>query len=182
MALLKVLITGVVLEVLSSVAETKFDQLGFALIPFYAKQKNTPNMLSTDCKVDSGANRTTISSNWLMQLGYDENWIKSGKRLEGNARPTLASGLPLDDCYEVILPEIHIGEWVGYNRPVLTSLSVPFKFLLGTDSMQFFNWNFDFENGVCRFDLIPGKRKLLFNRKEQSIHAIDEVKQGKVSK
>ena len=139
-------------------------------------------MLSIDYKVDTGANCTTISKNWLMQLGFDDDWIKAGKRLVGNARPTVASGQPLDDCYEVILPEIHIGGWVGYNWPVLTILSVPFKFLLGTDSMQFFNWNFDYENGVCRFDLIPGKRKLLFNQKEQSIHALDDAehKQGKV--
>ena len=41
--------------------------------------------------------------------------------------------------------------------------------------MQYFNWDFDYENGVCRYNLIPGKRKLLFNQKEQSIHAIDEV-------
>jgi len=46
---------------------------------------------------------------------------------------------------------------------------------LGTDSMQFFNWSFDYEKGVCGFDLIPSKRKLLFNRQEQSIHAIDET-------
>jgi len=65
---------------------------------------------------------------------------------------------------------------------MLTSLSVPFKFLLGTDSMRFFNWNFNYENGICRFELIPGKRKLLFNQKEQSIHAIDDVehKQGEI--
>ena len=161
-------------------AETKFNQLGFALIPLYARHKDTPTMLSVDYKVDTGANCTTINKNWLIELGYDENWIKSGKRLEGNARPTVASGQPLDDCYEVILPEIHIGGWVGYNWPVLTSLSAPFKFLLGTDSMQFFNWHFDYENGVCRFDLISGKRKLLFNQKEQSIHAVDDTehKQG----
>jgi hypothetical protein len=134
-------------------------------------------MSSEDYKVDTGANCTTISKDWLALLGYDEDWIKTGKHLEGDARPTLASGLPLDDCYEVILPEIHIGDWVGYNWPVLTCLSVPFKFLLGTDSMQFFNWHFDYENGVCKFDLIPNKRRLLFNQKEQSIHAIDEVEQ-----
>ena len=162
-------------------AEIKFNQLGFAIIPLYAKRKGTPTMSSEDYKVDTGANCTTISKDWLLELGYGENWIKTGKRLEGNARPTVASGLPLDDCYEVILPEIHIGECVGYNWPVLTSLSVPFKFLLGTDSMQFFNWHFDYEKGVCRFDLIPDKRKLLFNQKEQSVHAIDyaEQKQGK---
>ena len=89
----------------------------------------------------------------------------------------MASGLPIDDCYEVILPEIQIGEWVSYNWRVLTSLSVPFKFLLGTDSMQFLNWYFDYENGVCRFDIILSKRKLLFNQKEQSIHAIDDTEQ-----
>jgi hypothetical protein len=156
------------------VAEIKFDPLGFAMIPFYAKHKDMPTMFSELYKVDTGANCTTINRYWLFDLGYDENWIKAGKRLEGDARPTVASGLPLDDCYEVILPEIHIGGWVGYNWPVLTSLSVPFKFLLGTDSMQFFNWHFDYGKRVCKFELIPSKRRLLFNKKEQSIHAIDE--------
>ncbi|MCL2225413.1 MAG: retropepsin-like domain-containing protein [Defluviitaleaceae bacterium] len=156
-------------------AEIKFNVLGFVVTPLYAKQKDTPSMLSRDYKIDTGANCTTINKDWLLELGYDENWIKSGKRLDGDARPTVASGLHLDDCYEVILPEIHIGEWVGYNWPVITSLSMPFKFLLGTDSMQFFNWHFDYENGVCKFDLIPNKRKLLFNQKEQSIHAIDNI-------
>jgi len=157
------------------VAKIKFDQLGFAVIPLYVKQSGTSTMLSKDYKIDTGANCTTISKDWLLDLGYNKNWIKSGKRLEGDARPTVASGLPVDDCYEVILPEIQIGGWVGYNWPVLTSLSLPFKFLLGTDSMQFFNWHFDYENGVCKFDLIPNKRKLLFNQKEQSIHAIDSL-------
>jgi hypothetical protein len=139
-------------------------------------------MAPVDYKVDTGANCTTIGSKRLLELGYDSDWIRTGKRLEGNARPTVASGLPVDDCYEIILPEIHIGDWVGYNWPFMTSLSVPFKFLLGTDSMQFFNWQFNYEKGVCKFELIPDKRKLLFNQKEQSIHAIDETekKQGKV--
>ena len=155
-------------------AEVKFNQLGFAIISLYARHKDTPIMFMRDYKIDTGANCTTINKDWLFELGFGEDWIKSGNRLEGIARPTLASGLPLDDCYQVLLPEIHIGGWVGYNWPVTTSLSVPFKFLLGTDSMQFFNWHFDYENGICNFDLIPGKRKLLFNQKEQSIHAIDK--------
>ena len=156
-------------------AEIKFSEVGFAIIPFYVKGNNAPTMFSKYYKVDTGANCTTISKDWLFDLGYDENWIKSGKLLEGDARPTVASGMPLNDCYEVMLPEIHVGSWVGYNWPVITSLSVPFKFLLGTDSMQFFNWHFDYENGICAFELIPGKRKLLFNQKEQSIHTIDET-------
>ena len=154
--------------------EIRFNQLGFALFRLYAKPRHTATMPYVFYKVDSGANCTTISRDWLSELGYDENWIKSGKLLSGAARPTVASGLSVEDCYEVILPEIRIGDWVGYNWPFMTSLSVPFKLLLGTDSMQFFNWIFDYENGVCKFDLIPGKRKLLFNQQEQSIHAIDE--------
>ena len=162
-------------------AEIKLTELGFAITPLYARQSDMPTMLSEDFKIDTGANCTTINKRWLSELGFGDDWIKTGRRLEGNARPTVASGLPLDDCYEVILPEIRIGEWVGYNWPVLTSLSLPFKFLLGTDSMKFFNWNFDYESNVCRFDLIPNKRKLLFNQKEQSIHSINDIehKQGK---
>ena len=95
--------------------EIKFTELGFAIVSLYVRQKGTPTMLSESFKVDTGANCTTINKDWLLELGYDENWIKTGKRLEGNARLTVASGLPLDDCYEVILPEIHIGGRVGYN-------------------------------------------------------------------
>ena len=157
-----------------SVHEVKLNRLGFAIMRVYIRPKNIPTMRYVDYKVDTGANCTTISHSRLLELGYDESWIKSGKLLKDNARPTVASGIALDDCYEVVLPEIKIGDWVGYNWPVLTSISVPFRFLLGTDSMQFFNWHFDYEHGVCRFDLIPGKRKLLFNKMEQSIHAVDE--------
>jgi hypothetical protein len=80
--------------------------------------------------------------------------------------------------YRYSYGQIRIGDWVGYNWPVLTSPDFQFKFLLGTDSMQFFNWYFDYENNVCRFSLIPGKRKLLFNQQEQSIHAVDDAVKG----
>ena len=96
-------------------AEIRFNKLGFAIIPLYARRKDTATMFSERYKVDTGANCITISKDWLLELGYDENWIKLGKRLEGANRPTVASGIPIDDCYEVILPEIHIGGWVGYN-------------------------------------------------------------------
>ena len=155
--------------------EFAFDKSGFAYLPVDIKPRYTSLMHSVMFKVDSGANCTTISSTQLLTLGYDEDWIRSGKLLAGNARPTLASGLAVDDCFEVILPEIRIGDWVGYNWPFIASISVPFRFLLGTDSMQFFNWHFDYENGVCKFSLIPGMRKLLFNQREQSIHEVDEM-------
>ena len=156
-------------------AEVRLNQIGFAIIPVYMKPRHAHVMRRVGYKVDTGANCTTICSELLLELGFDEHWIKSGRLLMGNARPTVASGHPVDDCYEIILPEIHIGDNVGYNWPFLTSLSVPFKFLLGTDTMHFFNWSFDYECGVCKFDLIPGKRNLLFNSQEQSIHSIDDI-------
>ena len=156
--------------------EIRLNPDGFAFINIDVKPCNLLTMTRVRYKIDTGANCTTIGRRRLFELGYDDDWIKSGKLLTGDDRPTVASGLPIDDCYQVILPEIRIGDWVGYNWPMLTSLSVPFKFLLGTDSMRFFNWYFDYENGVCKFNLIQGKRKLLFNSKEQSIHAIDDIK------
>ena len=163
-------------------AELPLDQYGFAVFPLYIKPRNSPTMAYTDYKVDTGANCTTISYEWLYTLGYGRDWIEAGKRLEGNTRPTVASGVPLEDCYQIILPEIHLGNWVGYNWPFITSLGVSFRFLLGTDSMSFFNWCFDYDKGICRFDLIPKKRSLLFNQKEQSIHSIgDSKKIGRAS-
>lgn len=157
--------------------EIKLSMDGFAFISIDIKPKGSTTMVRISYKVDTGANCTTIGMHRLLELGYDEEWVKAGRLLIGHNRPTVASGLPVDDCYEIILPEIRIGDWVGYNWPMLTSLSVPFKFLLGTDSMRFFNWHFDYENNICKFELIPGKRKLLFNQKEQSIHAIDDTEQ-----
>ena len=158
------------------VADVRFSPLGFAYVRFFIKHSNTPLMTDLPYKVDSGANSTTINTYTLHRLGYDDNWVKAGKQLVGTERPTVATGEPIDNCYIITLPEIQLGGYVGYNWPFLVSLhkKIQFKLLLGTDSMQFFNWNFDYENAVCNFDLIPGKRKLLFNQKEQSIHAIDE--------
>jgi hypothetical protein len=154
------------------VAEVGINKFGFVLINLYAKRKDTSVMSYALYKVDTGANLTTISSEKLLELGYDEDWIKSGTLLEGDNRPTLAAGEPVDDCYRVVLPEINIGGFVGYNWPFVTSPSASFRLLIGTDTMRFFNWVFDYENNVCRFDLIPGKRQLLFNQAEQSVHSV----------
>ena len=148
---------------------------GFAFVDIEIKPMNTQTMARLRYKIDTGANCTTISCTELENLGYDKNWIKTGKLLVNDERPIAATGLPVDDCYIITIPQIQIGEWVGYNWPFMTSLSVPFKCLLGTDSMKFFNWNFDYARNICTFRLIPGKRKLLFNQTEQSIHSLDEI-------
>ena len=156
-------------------AEIVLDSLGFAYVRFYIKPSYSPQMRDLPYKVDTGANSTTISREALQGFGYDDNWVKSGIQLTGSERPTVATGEPIDDCYITTLPEIQLGGYVGYNWPFLVSLNekIQFRLLLGTDSMQFFNWDFCYGKGICCFDLIPGRRKLLFNQKEQSIHAIE---------
>jgi hypothetical protein len=152
------------------VREIIIDADGFTILPVDFKPKEGITMKTTHYKADTGANCSTISREWLAELGYDEEWIKLGKP----SYPTLASGAIVADCYEVVIPQIRIGDWVGYNWPFLTSLTIPFRLLLGTDSMQFFNWHFDYEHDICRFGIIPGKQRLLFNQKTQAIHELAE--------
>ena len=161
----------------NTVAEVNFDTLGFAYVRLHIKPRNAQAMKDIPYKVDTGANSTTINKDALQILGYDEIWVKTGRLLTGSEKPTVATGEPIDNCYIIALPEIQLGGYVGYNWPFLVSLNDKFQFrlLLGTDSMQYFNWDFDYENCVCRFALIPGKRKLLFNQKEQSIHDVGEA-------
>ena len=132
-----------------SVAEVRFNKLGFAYVRFFIKPSDKPMMLDHPYKVDTGANSTTISKKALQNLGFDDNWVKLGKQLVESERPTVATGEPIDNCYMIALPEIQLGGYVGYNWPFLVSLNddIQFRLLLGTDTMQFFNWEFDYENG-----------------------------------
>jgi hypothetical protein len=112
------------------VHEIRINLEGFAFVYIDIKPNNSLTMERVRYKVDTGANCTTISKKRLSELGYDENWIKSGALLKGADRPTAATGLPINDCYVVKLPEIRIGEWVGYNWPFMTCLSVPFNYAI----------------------------------------------------
>ena len=158
-------------------AEVRFDKFGFALVRVWIGKKSGFKKEQLLYKVDTGANVTTISRDWLNQLGYDDNWIKTGRLLVGDERPSVATGEPVDNCYEVILPEIRIGIWTGPNWPFIVSLdkNIQFRLLFGTNSMRFFSWALDFERGVFRYEAIPNKRQSLFNGQEQSIHSIDNV-------
>jgi len=51
-----------------SVADVKLDSLGFAFVRFYIKPNNTLEMRHLPYKVDTGANRTTISKNMLLAV------------------------------------------------------------------------------------------------------------------
>ena len=61
--------------------ETKFSSLGFAFIYLDIKPRFSSTMKRVQYKVDTGANCTTISTEELIELGFDADWIKSGVNL-----------------------------------------------------------------------------------------------------
>jgi hypothetical protein len=55
----------------------------------YIKPKNSTAMLPIDYKIDTGANCTTIGNDFLYELGYDSDWIKTGQLLTNPERPVI---------------------------------------------------------------------------------------------
>jgi hypothetical protein len=159
-------------------AESKFGEYGFAVLRVYLMPSETltkPYLLQY--KIDSGANVTTITHKRLNDTGYDDAWIKKGLLLVGDERPSVATGVYVENCFKVVVPEIRIGTWVGRNWPFVVNMNegADFRLLFGTDSMQFFKWVFDYESGVFRYEAIVGKTAPIFGQQDQSIHSVDEV-------
>ena len=156
----------------------KIDDNGFTIIRVWIQPKCEAIYEYIDCKIDSGANRTTIDLKTLKLLGFDENWIKeNGKLLVGDECPSVATGEAIDDCYSICLPEVRIGKYTGKNWHFIVSLNkrIHFRYLFGTDSMQFFNWNFNFEKNVCEYNAIENKERVLFNKQNQVVSALDDI-------
>lgn len=160
-------------------AKIKIDAAGFVNLRVYVIPRDKPMDSYLQFKVDSGANSTTISKAKLHELGYDDEWIKQGKLLKGKECPSTATGEVITDCYRVVVPEIRLGIWTGRNWSFLVRLNddekQQFRLLFGTDSMRFFNWFFDYKNGVCDYDGLVDTRYPLFNQQEQSIHSVDDI-------
>jgi hypothetical protein len=158
-------------------AEIQLNEHGFAVLRVWVQHRDSSVMSYLPYKVDTGANRTTINQKQLHLLGYNDDWIRGGYKLTGLERPEVATGKRIDNCYRVVLPEIRVGVWRGINWPFLVSLDdqVQFRLLFGTDSMQFFKWELDYERMTCGYEAVQGKRVLLFNQTEQSVHALDAV-------
>ena len=156
----------------------KINDNGFVIVRVWIQPRSKAVYDIIDYKIDTGANRTTINLKTLELLGFDENWIKSnGKLLTGDECPSVATGDAIDDCYSICLPEIRIGKYTGINWHFIVSLNkhIQFRYLFGTDSMQFFKWNFDFENNICDYNVIKNKERVLFNKQYQSVSALDNI-------
>jgi len=136
--------------------QIKFASRGSVFIELSAKNRITLDLVNFLYMVDTGATCTTIGRKQLHCLGYDDNWIKTtGEKLPERECPILADRRRATDCYKIKLPEVSIEGIEGGNWEFMTSFSTEFTLLFGTDSMRFFNWSFDYMNGMCRFQAIP---------------------------
>jgi hypothetical protein len=136
--------------------QVKFASRGSVFIEVSARNKITTVFDGFLFMVDTGATCTTINRRNLHDLGYDDNWIKTfGVKLPERECPILADKRRATDCYKIKLPEVKIEGVEGGNWEFMTSFSADFTLLFGTDSMRFFNWTFDYMNGMCRFQGIP---------------------------
>ena len=115
-------------------------------------------------KLDNGATATTLSYKTLDSLGYNIDYIKkNGVLLTGSDRPSTADGKKIDGTFELTLKNLILGNYLGLNVLILTSLTFEFSNLLGANVQQFFDWNISYEKEICDYMLVKNKKKFLKN-------------------
>jgi predicted aspartyl protease len=123
-------------------------EFGRVFIPIYIKPSDNPTLLGMKFKVDTGADKTTISKESLSNLGYDMNWIKQNAVIyKDEDKPTTASGDKINAGY-VQLPLINILGYEGKNWAfqIIMDENQDFRNLLGRDLLTGFNYQFDNDN------------------------------------
>ena len=122
-----------------------FSEFGRVFIPIFIKPLNELTLIPTDFKVDTGADKSTISKFALNELGYDLNWIKKETIIyEDEDKPTTASGDKVNAGF-VQLPLINL---LGYEAKywpfqIIVDENQDFRNLLGRDLLTGFNYKFN---------------------------------------
>ena len=151
-----------------------FSEFGRVFLPLYIKPFDELTLLDTDFKVDTGADKTTISKHSLYRLGYDINWIKNNTVVYTDKdKPTTASGDKVNAGY-IQLPLINL---LGYEAKywpfqIIIDENQDFRNLLGRDLLTGFNYNFNNDD-----DIFTIKRANIFKPRysflpKQEIHEI----------
>jgi hypothetical protein len=123
----------------------KFAEYGRIYINIYIKPLSGATLLPVKFKVDTGADRTTVSRDTLEYLGYDrEQIIKNAVILKEEERPVTASGEKINAGY-VQLPLLNILGYEGKNWPfeIILDEDRDFRNLLGRDLLAGFNYQFN---------------------------------------
>jgi predicted aspartyl protease len=119
-------------------------------IPISIKPIDGVTLSDTTFKVDTGADKTTISKEVLSDLGYDMEWIKQNATIyKDNDKPTTASGEKINAGY-IQLPLINILGYEGKNWAfqIIMDENQDFRNLLGRDLLTGFNYQFDNDTDI----------------------------------
>jgi len=101
-------------------------------------------------KVDTGADRTTISKEVLFELGYGMDWIKQNAVVyKDDDKPTTATGDKVDAGF-IQLPLINILGYEGKNWAfeIIMDEKRDFRNLMGRDLLTGFNYQFDNDDDI----------------------------------
>jgi len=121
-----------------------FSEFGRVYVEINIKQQDSIAMPPVRFKVDTGADKTTISKEDLVVLGYDMHWIKQNAVVfKDEEKPTTASGDRINAGY-VQLPLINILGYEGKSWPfqIIMDEEQDFRNLLGRDLLAGFNYWF----------------------------------------
>ena len=122
-----------------------FAEYGRVIASIDIKPMNDIMLYPIDFKVDTGADKTTISKEDLFEIGYNMKWIKQNAIVfKDDEKPTTASGDKINAGY-VQLPLINIFGYEGRSWPfqIIMDESQDFRNLLGRDLLTGFNYEFN---------------------------------------
>jgi len=129
-----------------------FQEYGRAYLSINIKPKEKITLSKVEFKVDTGADKTTISKPALARLGYDMDWINQNAVVfTDEDKPTTASGDKINAGY-VRLPLINILGYEGKCWPfqIIVDEKQDFRNLLGRDLLAGFNYEFNNDENALR--------------------------------
>ena len=127
-----------------------FSEFGRVYLHIAMKPKDDTVMQPVEFKVDTGADKTTISKRSLLALDYDIEWINQNAVIFSDEdKPTTASGDKINAGY-IMLPLINILGYEGKSWPfqIIMDMRQDFRNLLGRDLLTGFNYNFDNDSRI----------------------------------
>ena len=122
---------------------------GRALIPLLIKPLDSFVLEPIDFKLDTGADLTTISKKDLNILGYSNIWIKENIVKDPSRILSSAGGKQISAHYIRIsisnLYGLDLIKWPFYIRP---DENTDFPNLLGINVLSYFNFSFNYDEGI----------------------------------
>ncbi|MCL2198070.1 MAG: retropepsin-like domain-containing protein [Defluviitaleaceae bacterium] len=128
----------------------KFEEYSRVYVNMSIKPMDDITLSKVKFKVDTGADRTTISKEVLFELGYGMDWIKQNAVVyKDDDKPTTATGDKVDAGF-IQLPLINILGYEGKNWAfeIIMDEKRDFRNLMGRDLLTGFNYQFDNDDDI----------------------------------